>query len=142
MDESSGSLIDPLDLQVPSNPDQYASLASTTPVPGVKSKAFLQNVNFWNQNTVSSTSNTLRPRFLSPRNHYELTGTSHSEHQPLGGDDARSEPPPRKGHTKSRSGCYNCKRRRIKVYLTPIDKTRDLSCIIVSRESSSMHSMY
>lgn len=25
----------------------------------------------------------------------------------------------RRGHTKSRRGCYNCKRRRIKVVLTP-----------------------
>jgi hypothetical protein len=142
MDESSGSLMDTLDRHVPNIPDQHGSFASMTPVLAVNPKAFIQNVNVWNQETVSSTSNTLRPSFLSPRNHYESTGTTHDEHQPLGSGDARPEALPRKGHTKSRSGCYNCKRRRIKVHLTLIHKTEDLRCIIVSRESSSMHSMY
>lgn len=143
MDESSGSLMDTLDLHVPIIPDQHASLASMTPVLAVNPKALIQNVNVWNQETVSSTSsNTLRPSFLSPRDHYESTGTSHDEHQPLGSDDARPEPLSRKGHAKSRMGCYSCKKRRIKVHLTPIHKTEDLWCILVSRESSSMHPMY
>jgi hypothetical protein len=142
MDESSGSLMDTLDLHVPSIPDHHESLASMIPVLAVNPKAFIQNVNVWNQETVSSASNTLRPSFLRARNHYESTGTSHDEHQPLGSDDARPEPLLRKCHTKSRTGCYNCKKRRIKVHLTPIHKTEDLRCIIVSGESSSMQSMY
>jgi hypothetical protein len=143
MDESLGSLMDTLDLHIPDIPDQHASLASMTPVLAVNPKAFIQNLNVWNQETVSSaSSNTLTSSFLSPRNHYESTGTSHDEHQPLGSNDARPEPLQRKGHTKSRRGCYNCKKRRIKVHLTPIHKTEDLRSIIVSRESSSMRSMY
>jgi hypothetical protein len=143
MDESSGSLMDTLDLHVPDIPDQHASLASMTPVLAVNPKAFVQNVNVWNQETVSSAfSNTLTSGFLSLRNHYQSTGTSHDEHQPLGSDDARPESLQRKGHTKSRSGCYSCKKRRIKVHLTPIHKTEDLRSIIVSRESSNMHSVY
>jgi hypothetical protein len=34
-----------------------------------------------------------------------------------GSDDAKLEPLLRKVHTKSRRGCYNCKKRRIKVRL-------------------------
>src|SRR5262245_23324755 len=30
------------------------------------------------------------------------------------GDRPRRRPIPRKGHTKSRSGCFNCKRRKVK----------------------------
>ena len=143
MDKSLGLLIDTQDLHVLNIADQHASLASMTPVLAVSPKAFIQNVNVWNHETVSSSaSNTLRPSFLSPGNHYESAGTSHDEHQPLRSDDARSEPLLRKGHTKSRRGCYNCKKRRIKVHLTLIHKTEGLRCIIVSRESSSMHSMY
>jgi hypothetical protein len=134
--------MDTLDLHVPNIPDQHASLASTTPVLAVNPKAFMQNVNARNQETVSSTANTLRPRLLIPRVHYKSTNTAHDEHQPLGSDDATPEPLQRKGHTKSRRGCYSCKKRRIKVHLTPIHKTEDLRRIIVSRESSSMHSMY
>jgi hypothetical protein len=133
MDESSDSLMDALDLRLPNIPDQYASLASMTPLLAVNPKAFIQNVNMWNQETVSSTSNALRSSFLSPRNHYESTGTSHDEHQPLGSDDARPEPLRRKSHAKSRRGCYTCKKRRIKVHLTPIHKTEDLRYHSVQR---------
>jgi hypothetical protein len=142
MDESSGPLMGALDPHVPNIPDQHASLASMTPVLVVNSKTLTQNVSVWNQKTVSSTSDTLRASFLSPRIHCESTGTSHNENRPLGSGGARPEPLQRKVHTKSRSGCYNCKKRRIKVHLTPIHKTEDLRCIIVPRESSSMHSMY
>jgi hypothetical protein len=142
MDESSDSLMGRLDLHIPNIHDQHASLASMTPVLAVNPKAFIQNVNVWSQDTVSSTSNTLRPSFLNPSNRYESTGTSRDEHQPLGSDDARPESLQRRGHNKSRRGCYSCKKRRIKVHLTPTHKTEDLRCFIVSRESSSMHSMY
>lgn len=125
MDESSGSLMDTPDLHVPHIPDQHASLASTTSVLAVNPKAFIQNVNVRNQKTVStSTSNALRSRLLIPRNHYESTNAAHDELQLLGSDDARPEPLQRKGHTKSRRGCYSCKKRRIKVHLTPIHKTK------------------
>ena len=116
MDESLGSLMDTLDLHIPDIPDQHASLASMTPVLAVNPKAFIQNLNVWNQETVSSaSSNTLTSSFLSPRNHYESTGTSHDEHQPSRSSDTKSEPLLRKSHTKSRSGCSTCKKRRIKV---------------------------
>jgi hypothetical protein len=36
-------------------------------------------------------------------------------HRLIGFGDARPEPLPRKGHNKSRKGCYSCKARRIKV---------------------------
>jgi hypothetical protein len=116
--------MDTLDLHVPNIPDQHASLASMTPVLAVNPKTVIQNVNVWNQSAVSGTSNTLRPRLLIPRNHYESNNTAHDEHQPLGSDDARPEPLQRKGHTKSRRGCYSCKKRRIKVHLALIHKTK------------------
>jgi len=132
MDDSSYSLMDKLDLQVPipNIPDQDASLTSMTPVLAADPEA-----------APSTSSNTLRPDFLSSTTNYKPMDTLYDEHQPLGSVETRAEPLPRKGHTKSRKGCYNCKNRHIKVHLTPIHRTGDLSCIIVSRESSSMHSM-
>lgn len=144
MDESSDWLMDTLDLRVPNISDKHVSLASMPPALAVSSKVFIQNVDVWNQETEPSAScNTLRSSHLSPRNHYESTRTLHDEHHPLGSDDAKLEPLLRKGHTKSRRGCYNCKKRRIKVHLAPIHNSQDgrLRCIIVSRESSNVHSM-
>lgn len=36
------------------------------------------------------------------------------ENMPLASAAGRRRPIPRKGHTKSRNGCYNCKRRKVK----------------------------
>ena len=115
-----------LDLRVSDIPEKHVSLVSMTPALAVNSNVFIQNVDVWNQETEpSASSNTLRSSYPSPRNHHESTGTSHDEHQPLGSDDAKLEPLLRKGHTKSRRGCYHCKKRRIKVRLRPIHKTKD-----------------
>lgn len=124
MDESSGCLVDTLELCAPNIPEEHVSLASMTPALAVNSNVFIQNVHIWNNETeLSASSNTLRSSYLSPMNHHISAGTSHDEHQPLGSDDAKLQPLPRKGHTKSRRGCYSCKKRRVKVHLTPIHKT-------------------
>lgn len=117
MDESSGWLMDTLDIEVPNIPDQRASLPLMTLA--VNSKVLIQNMNVGNQETASSISfNTLRPNYFGHKNHCEAAGASYGEHQPSRSGDAKPGPQLRKEHTKSRSGCYTCKKRRIKVHLT------------------------
>ena len=124
MDESSGYLVNTLELCVPNIPEEHVSLASMTPALAVNSNVFIENVHIWNHETeLSASSNTSRPSYPSPMNHHISAGTLHDEYQPAGSNDARLEPLPRKGHTKSRRGCYSCKRRRVKVDLKPIYKT-------------------
>jgi hypothetical protein len=118
MDESASWMLNTLELCLPNTPEKHVSLASTTPALTVNSNIFIQSVYAWNEETeLSASSNTLNSSYLSHMNH-ESTGTSHDEHQPSGSDNAKLEPPRRKGHTKSRRGCYNCKKRRVKVHLT------------------------
>jgi hypothetical protein len=82
MDESSW-LKDTLDLRVLNIPKKHVSFASIAPALAVNSNLFIQNVDVWNQETeLSTSSNTLRSIYLSPRNHHESMGTSHDEHQP------------------------------------------------------------
>lgn len=61
------------------------------------------------------------PKFLSMRHTRSMdTSSSNSPVSPDGTSNCEGAPPqprkpiPRKGHTKSRRGCFNCKRRRIK----------------------------
>jgi hypothetical protein len=44
-------------------------------------------------------------------------GVNHILGESHAGLDVSHHPRPRKGHKKSRQGCYNCKRRKIKVYM-------------------------
>ena len=126
MDGSSGWLIDTLDVRLLNIPKRQEPLTSMTPVLAVNSKVLIQSVDEWNKETEpSASSNALKSSHCTPTNHHESTDTSHNVHQPLGNDDAKLEPLLRKGHTKSRRGCENCKKRRIKVYLTLIRKTED-----------------
>lgn len=116
MDVPLGCLLDTLEPYVPNVREDPVSLASMTPELAVNSNVFIQNVHIWNHDTeLGTSSDTLSASPLSPINHHVSTGTSHTNHQPLGSDDAKQEPLPRKGHTKSRRGCYSCKTRRVKV---------------------------
>ena len=126
MDGSSGWLIDTLDVRLLNIPKRQEPLTSMTPVLAVNSKVLIQSADEWNKETeLSASSNALKSSHCTPTNHHESTDTSHNVHQPLGNDDAKLEPLLKKGHTKSRRGCENCKKRRIKVYLTLIRKTED-----------------
>lgn len=116
MEESPGWLIDSLDLKLPTIADQHSPLALMTLALPVNSNIFIQNMNVGNQETASSaSSNTLTLSHLSLRKQYKSASISHDEHQPSWSGDAKSEPLLRKNHTKSRSGCSTCKKRRIKV---------------------------
>ncbi|KIN03092.1 hypothetical protein OIDMADRAFT_160662 [Oidiodendron maius Zn] len=86
-----------------------------TPVLAVNPKVLIHSADVWDKETEPSvSSDALKSSHCSPTNHHESTGTSHNVHQPLGNDDAKLEPLLRKCHTKSRRGCENCKKRRIK----------------------------
>jgi hypothetical protein len=119
MDGSWGPSVDTLDLQAPNISDQHTPLPSTAEAQAVNSNIFIRNMNPRDQERAfSTTSDTLRPSHLSHMNHYESAAAPQDEGQPLGSGNATSGPQLRKNHTKSRRGCYNCKKRRIKVHQT------------------------
>jgi len=125
------------------NQSESVDSASMTSSLTLSSKGFIQNVYVWEQEIkLGFSSNTLNSSYLGPSNLPQSANISHDEHQLSGSDRAKVEPGRRKGHTKSRRGCYNCKSRRVKVQLTPFHKTDGLRRITVSRESSNVYSMF
>lgn len=124
MDGFSGSSVGTLDLYLPEYPDQDAFLPSISPVSAVNPAALMRNVTFWSQEIEPRASKALTSSFLNPCNQCESTGTSNGHHL-IKINDVRPEPTPRKGHNKSRRGCYSCKARRVKVYQTPLHKTEN-----------------
>jgi len=120
MDGSSGSSVGTQDF--PEYSDQDAFLPSISPVSAVNPAALMRNVTSWSQEIEPRASKAPTSSFLNPSNQFESTGTS-SGHHPIKINDVRPEPTPRKGHNKSRSGCYSCKARRVKVYQTSLYKT-------------------
>jgi hypothetical protein len=146
MDQSIGWMMNTLELCHSNLPEEHVPLVSTIPTLSMKSDIFIQSVytRIGNQEIeLSASVNSLRPTRLSHMDKPKLTSESHDERQPSASGITKLGPLRRKCHAKSRRGCYNCKKRHVKVHLTLLRKTKEerLRCIIVSREPSNMHSM-
>ena len=126
MDLSIDWMMNTLELCLSKPPETHESLTSTTPALSRNSNVFMQSVNVGNQETeFSASSNTLWPSYPSQRNDYGSTVISHDEHQLSGIGMTKPEPLRRKCHAKSRRGCHNCKKRRVKVLPMPVRRTKD-----------------
>jgi hypothetical protein len=103
--------------------ESWTSSSSATLIgdDGVSSSELKENVSdhrpYLNEKDSSSsseselTSNT----FVALRPLYTSVTQSNSEHGPQSASDMKLVQRSRKGHRKSRQGCFNCKRRKIKV---------------------------
>jgi hypothetical protein len=76
---------------------------------------------------------------LAAEGHVNASSLNANQVAPQHAETPSCEKRPRKGHKKSRAGCYNCKKGKIKVYNSSKIATRlTLESAIVPRESTRM----